>query len=186
MSEPQINTSLSRANFSAPRGMRYGQDSYDDRSVQATRLVSYPPTAPRPSTAPPSTSIVTCTITCTSASTAEPQPQPETTAETRPAKPPANPLRMFGLLAPPPLRTAQTAAIALLETTVAQLVNVDREMQAAEIEIRRARKWALRGGVAGKRRARKEGEDANVDASVNREKASGVGNGGGIGNGIVA
>ena len=55
-----------------------------------------------------------------------------------------DPLQMFGILVPQPLRLAQAQAVKLVEEIVAQLVNVNMEMNRTEIEIRRKRKFKLR------------------------------------------
>lgn len=52
-----------------------------------------------------------------------------------------DPIRMFGILTPQALRTAQGEAIKMVEEMVPKLVGVSREMESVEIEVRRRRKW---------------------------------------------
>lgn len=73
-----------------------------------------------------------------------------------------DPIRMFGILTPQALKMAQADAIKMVEEIVPELVKVDREMLALEIEVRRRRKWLVKaegleksshiavGGVLGK------------------------------------
>jgi hypothetical protein len=68
------------------------------------------------------------------------------------AQRPTDPLRWFGILAPPELRKAQGEAVAMVEL-VPRLVEVDAEMRMVEVEIRRARK---RGVKAARRRGVEE------------------------------
>jgi len=51
-----------------------------------------------------------------------------------------DPLRWFGLLTPPSLRTAQAKSIHVVEDIIPRLVSVNAEMATVEIEVRRARK----------------------------------------------
>lgn len=53
---------------------------------------------------------------------------------------------MFGLLTPQPLRDAQSSSLKLVGEIVPDLVSVDVELRAVEIEIRRARKKILKKG----------------------------------------
>jgi hypothetical protein len=56
-----------------------------------------------------------------------------------PAKP-KDPIRMFGILVPQALRTAQSESIKVAETIIPKLATVNKQMEALEIEIRRKRK----------------------------------------------
>ncbi|KAG5925111.1 hypothetical protein E4U42_004477 [Claviceps africana] len=60
-----------------------------------------------------------------------------------------DPLRWFGILAPPPLRSAQAHAVEAVEHVIPQLVSVAAEMQHLEIEVRRARKRRDKGRSKG-------------------------------------
>jgi hypothetical protein len=51
-----------------------------------------------------------------------------------------DPLRWFGILVPPALRSAQSSFIAVVEGPVPHLVSVARELRSQEIEIGRVRK----------------------------------------------
>jgi hypothetical protein len=52
-----------------------------------------------------------------------------------------DPLRMFGILTPQSLRTAQKGAIEMVEGIIPKLVSIDAEMKEVEIQVRRARKF---------------------------------------------
>jgi hypothetical protein len=58
---------------------------------------------------------------------------------------PKNPLNMFGILVPQPLRSAQAHSITMVEQVIPQLATIDAEMRELEIRIRRARKHHKRG-----------------------------------------
>lgn len=53
---------------------------------------------------------------------------------------PTDPLRWFGILVPPALRTAQSTFVAAVEGSVPQLASVARELRRQEMEIGRVRK----------------------------------------------
>ncbi|KAI1427045.1 hypothetical protein F5Y12DRAFT_226896 [Xylaria sp. FL1777] len=61
---------------------------------------------------------------------------------------PKDPLRWFGLLAPMPLRQAQTQSIRAVEHVIPRLASLDAEMAAVEIEVRRARKRRAKAETA--------------------------------------
>jgi hypothetical protein len=65
---------------------------------------------------------------------------PATTADSKPR----DPLRMFGLLTPLPLKHAQIIAQKMVRDIIPQLVSIDAEMREQEICIRRARKRFLK------------------------------------------
>jgi hypothetical protein len=52
-----------------------------------------------------------------------------------------DPLRMFGILTPQSLRTAQKEAVEMVEGIIPRLVSIDAEMKEVEIQVRRARKF---------------------------------------------
>jgi coiled-coil domain-containing protein 115 len=52
-----------------------------------------------------------------------------------------DPLRMFGILTPQSLRTAQKEAVEMVERIIPRLVSIDAEMREVEIQVRRARKF---------------------------------------------
>jgi hypothetical protein len=51
-----------------------------------------------------------------------------------------DPLRWFGILVPPALRSTQSSFIAAIEGPIPQLANISRELRSQEIEIGRVRK----------------------------------------------
>jgi hypothetical protein len=53
---------------------------------------------------------------------------------------PTNPLRWFGILVPPALRTAQTTFVGAVEGPIPQLATIARDMKTQEIEIGRVKK----------------------------------------------
>jgi hypothetical protein len=53
---------------------------------------------------------------------------------------PTDPLRWFGILVPPALRTAQSTFVGAVEGPIPQLATVVRDLRAQEIEIGRVRK----------------------------------------------
>ncbi|KAK2032721.1 hypothetical protein LX32DRAFT_649829 [Colletotrichum zoysiae] len=59
-----------------------------------------------------------------------------------------DPLRWFGILAPLPLRQAQTLSVQAVQDIIPQLVSVDAEMKDVEIEVRRARKRRAKAEAA--------------------------------------
>ncbi|KXH66925.1 hypothetical protein CSAL01_02296 [Colletotrichum salicis] len=59
-----------------------------------------------------------------------------------------DPLRWFGILAPMPLRQAQTLSVQAVQDIVPRLVSVDAEMKDIEIEVRRARKRRAKAEAA--------------------------------------
>ncbi|KAH6877475.1 hypothetical protein BKA58DRAFT_375163 [Alternaria rosae] len=64
----------------------------------------------------------------------------ENEEETRSIGKPTDPLRWFGILVPPALRTAQSTFIGAVEGPIPQLATVVRDLRAQEIEIGRVRK----------------------------------------------
>lgn len=51
-----------------------------------------------------------------------------------------DPIRWFGVLVPPPLRSAQSKFIEIVEGPIPRLVTLTKETRTLEIEIGRARK----------------------------------------------
>ena len=83
-------------------------------------------------------------------------PKPETPK-------PKDPIRMFGILVPQALRSAQADGIKMVEALIPKLVAVDAEMKAVEIEIRRKRKYRAKAEAA---------ESKNTSSVEALEKAS--------------
>lgn len=122
---------LARANFSAERGLRYGQDQYDER-MQATRRVAI-----SGEKAP--------TFNISTYEEPEEPVSDEAEAEDgaereKPVKKSKDPLRWFGVLTPQALRSAQASSVKAVQDIIPRLVSVNAEMMEVEIEVRRARK----------------------------------------------
>lgn len=169
-----VYQNIARANFTAERGMRYGQDHYDDR-MRALRVLDIEfaednaPNFTMKNLEPPvdgaagdndksqeeaetrndgkeeetereEKADVTTAQEIPADSTEEQQNDGEKKDKNKAKKPNHNPLHWFGLLAPQPLRTAQTLSIQAVEEAIPRLVSVNAEMEHVEIEIRRAKK----------------------------------------------
>ncbi|KAK8124785.1 uncharacterized protein PG998_000544 [Apiospora kogelbergensis] len=146
-----IYQNLARANFAAERGLRYGQDQYDDRMRASRRVV----VAPLPlldtnreqkeeeedevkedETEP---------IASSAKEMKEPKSEPTTMKKNK------DPLRWFGLITPMPLRQAQAQSVQAVEDIVPKLVSINAEMTQVEIEVRRARKKRAKAEAAAKK-----------------------------------
>ncbi|KAF9767813.1 hypothetical protein IL306_014954 [Fusarium sp. DS 682] len=149
--------SIARANFAGERGMRYGQDHYDER-MQATRLLAIEQNesqSPKFSvyTAPEEEKAEEKEETSSAeksddASTSDPKEAKPTEKKRKQNK---NPLQWFGLFAPMPLRTTQTKSVKAVEEIIPRLVSVNAEMLDVEIEVRRARKRRAKAEAAEKK-----------------------------------
>lgn len=64
----------------------------------------------------------------------------KTKEETNSTEKPTDPLRWFGILVPPALRTAQSTFVGAVEGPIPQLVTILRDLRTQEIEIGRIRK----------------------------------------------
>ncbi|KAL7934479.1 hypothetical protein V8C35DRAFT_301023 [Trichoderma chlorosporum] len=168
---------IARANFAGERGMRYGQDHYDERMC-ASRLLDISPGA---DDVPEFTikNVKSATEdggqkedetredgpdedkadTTTARENSEASPEEtqgledkdedkEKQGKKKAKKATNNPLHWFGLLAPAPLRTAQTLSIQAVEQVIPRLISVNAEMEHVEIEIRRARKKRAKAAAA--------------------------------------
>ncbi|CAM1502871.1 Fc.00g076470.m01.CDS01 [Cosmosporella sp. VM-42] len=150
-----VYQNIARANFSGERGMRYGQDHYDER-MQASRLLTIAVDEKDATT-----------FAITNAPTEEEKKEDSDASESQPDEPSEqaekeatdetaakkrrklkNPIHWFGLFAPMPLRTAQTQSIQAVEQIIPRLVSVNTEMLSLEIEIRRARKRRAKAEAA--------------------------------------
>lgn len=149
---------IARANFAGERGMRYGQDHYDER-MQATRLLAIEQhVSPSPTfsvfPAPEEDNVADKRETPSAeksddASTIDAKEATSPTEKKR--KQNKNPLRWFGLFAPMPLRTAQTHSVEAVEEIIPRLVSVNAKMLHVEIEVRRARKRRAKAEAAEKK-----------------------------------
>ncbi|KAF4441232.1 Vacuolar ATPase assembly protein VMA22 [Fusarium austroafricanum] len=142
---------IARANFAGERGMRYGQDHYDER-MQATRLLSIKQYEDQTSTF----TIITSPGEDErgeggkdeTSSNKEPDEEKPTEKKRKQNK---DPLQWFGLFTPMPLRAAQTHSVKVVEDVVPRLVSVNAEMVNVEIEVRRARKRRAKAEIAEKK-----------------------------------
>jgi len=167
--QSSIQQDIARANFDAPRGVRYGRDLYDQR-VQAARLCRV---TARPETGAAVFEIATVgrrdsdrgqgtegglqdgvldgeeKRTDVPKEDAGVQPgkadvdgeaPEEEDAQAARASRSRDPIRMFGILTPRALRRAQGGAVKMVEDIVPRLVSLDAEMKEVEIQVRRARK----------------------------------------------
>jgi hypothetical protein len=66
--------------------------------------------------------------------------QNETKNEEKKSEKSTDPLRWFGILVPPALRTAQTTFLGAIEGPIPQLATIARDMKTQEIEIGRVKK----------------------------------------------
>ncbi|KAF5543722.1 vacuolar ATPase assembly VMA22 [Fusarium mexicanum] len=145
---------IARANFAGERGMRYGQDHYDER-MQATRLLAIEQEAGQSPTfsifpAPEEGNEAdkeknSSAEKSDEASTIEAKEASSTEKKRKQNK---NPLQWFGLFAPMPLRMAQTHSVTAVEEVIPRLVSVNAEMLNLEIEVRRARKRRAKAEAA--------------------------------------
>ncbi|KAF5561958.1 vacuolar ATPase assembly VMA22 [Fusarium napiforme] len=149
---------IARANFAGERGMRYGQDHYDER-MQATRLLAIEQDAsqsPTFSISPvPEEDNVADKEETSSAEKSDDasitEAKEASSPEEKKRKQNKNPLQWFGLFAPMPLRTAQTHSVKAVGEVIPRLVSVNAEMLHVEIEVRRARKRRAKAEAAEKK-----------------------------------
>jgi hypothetical protein len=153
---------IARANFSAERGVRYGPDQYDDR-MQISRKLDIQVDEGQ---------VPTFTIATISEEAEEEDEQDKaekdksTTEEDKSndekgvkgkedekKKPKLikDPIRWYGLFAPPALRSAQTNAVQAVQDVIPRLVTVNAEMLDVEIQVRRARKKRAKAEAADKK-----------------------------------
>ncbi|KAG9246999.1 hypothetical protein BJ878DRAFT_415808 [Calycina marina] len=151
-SQASFYQSLSRANFTADRGIStYGADRYA-LNMQATRLLTI-----SDSTSPAGNVDLEAEVTKAETGSAEKIIQPDSGDTIAPASMIVtpelkfeitkkkvegikDPIKMFAALPPQNLRTAQKEAVGWL-VLVARLVEIDREMVEVEIGVRRGRKY---------------------------------------------
>ncbi|KKO98423.1 hypothetical protein THAR02_09466 [Trichoderma harzianum] len=165
---------IARANFTGERGMRYGQDHYDER-MRALRVLDIAPGgddvpifAIKSLNSPVDDEVQKedekyedspdgdkADTQANSEANPEDEQSPEDQSEEKEKeekmktkKATYNPLRWFGILAPAPLRTAQTLSIQAVEEVIPRLISVNTEMEHVEIEIRRARKKRAKAAAA--------------------------------------
>lgn len=126
--QSSVLQNISKANFNANRGIRYGEDLYDTR-MQALRLCS----------------ISKDEKNGTSIFTVDAPTQPDLKIDLEPhdigtkEHVNRNAIRMFGILTPQALRLAQTDSVKMVEEIIPKIATVNAEMIKLEVEIYRAR-----------------------------------------------
>ncbi|KAK1501399.1 hypothetical protein CTAM01_06124 [Colletotrichum tamarilloi] len=75
-----------------------------------------------------------------------------------------DPLRWFGILAPMPLRQAQSLSVQAVQDIIPRLVSVDAEMKDIEIEVRRARKRRAKAEAAAAAALKRDDVDEGAEA----------------------
>ncbi|KAI1451025.1 hypothetical protein F5Y02DRAFT_366732 [Annulohypoxylon stygium] len=158
---------IARANFAAERGLRFGQDHYDER-MQASRTVLITKDEDQESPVPkfaieaePKESGKGAASNGDGAEDVvaegggEKKEADVDAAADVDVSPPKiqrkDPLRWFGLLTPMALRQAQAQSIEAVEQVIPRLVSVNAEMAQVEIEVRRARKKRAKAEAAAKK-----------------------------------
>ncbi|KAM3561408.1 hypothetical protein ARSEF4850_003234 [Beauveria asiatica] len=149
--------SLARANFSAPRGARYGPDQYDARMQASRRVVitveeeSGPPT-------------FTVTDDAVRLGGGEEEKEVAGKGVAAAAAGRNDPIRWFGVLVPQALRDAQRHARRAVQDVIPRLASVEAEMAHVEVEVRRARKRRAK--------ARGGGQEQDVGSTAQTVSAS--------------
>jgi hypothetical protein len=119
---------LAQANRSASAGRRFGQDYYDER-MQASRRISVEvPESGR------------LKIRVTTSSVSEPAPGENDEKEEQREQNVADPLRWFGILVPPALRSAQANFTSAVEGPIPLVINLTKELHGLEHEMSRLKK----------------------------------------------
>ncbi|OAQ68169.1 hypothetical protein VFPPC_13637 [Pochonia chlamydosporia 170] len=168
--QADVYHSIARANFSGERGMRYGQDQYDER-MRASRRVTITngeDAIPRVTVARTSEDTTTVSEESTTVEEVHEDTGDEDTEEKERKARNDDPLRWFGILTPMPLRDAQRQSIKVVEGVVPRLVSVNAEMQHVEIEVRRARKRRAKAS------AKSKGTDEGAAVIMGQEVKAGV------------
>ncbi|RFU72846.1 hypothetical protein TARUN_9420 [Trichoderma arundinaceum] len=177
-----VYQNIARANFTGERGMRYGQDHYDER-MRALRVLDIQlgdddvPNFSMRSSAPPADEVdgdgegrkegenredslegeqpdnATAQGNSVDSNEEKQSPEEQEKDEQEEGKKKTkersnNPLHWFSILAPAPLRTAQSLSIQAVEQAIPRLISVNAEMEHIEIEIRRARKKRAKAAAA--------------------------------------
>lgn len=186
--QSRMYQNIARANFSAERGVRYGQDLYDQRMQSSRRLViaggDEGPTrfevedwveeesekakveekgdeagdAAEEKLAEESESKDGKSGGGEKDESNERKDKDE--KDRQKATKPRDPLRWFGILTPMALRQAQSQAIEAVEKIIPRLVTVNTEMADVEIRVRRARKRRAKASAG------KEGPKARTDEGM--------------------
>ncbi|KAM3444575.1 hypothetical protein NHJ13734_001225 [Beauveria thailandica] len=142
--------SLARANFSAPRGARYGPDQYDAR-MQASRRVVI---TLEEESGPPTFTVTDDAVRLVGGKEEEEEEKDKVAGKGVAAAKAAaavrnDPIRWFGVLVPQALRDAQRHARTAVQDVIPRLASVEAEMAHVEIEVRRARKRRAKASGGG-------------------------------------
>ncbi|KAI1655112.1 hypothetical protein F4813DRAFT_392101 [Daldinia decipiens] len=168
-----IYQNIARANFAAERGMRFGQDYYDER-MQASRKVAITlggdQDVPAFAVTAGSTEAGLAqsekgAATDNGARDASKEKEEEEARESQKEQR-KDPLRWFGLLTPMSLRQAQAQSIQAIEQVIPKLVSVDAQMAQVEIEVRRARKKRAKAQAAAVKQEQEVGAGAGAEITV--------------------
>ncbi|KAF2184836.1 hypothetical protein K469DRAFT_727048 [Zopfia rhizophila CBS 207.26] len=145
--------SLAQANFNNQSHSRYGQDYYDkrmqacrkavitDEDSKVTFALSTLDSGPRqseheaPAHSPKEPSIISTTSGTPAVEGLEVNNASSGDSKTR-----SDPLRWFGILVPPALRTAQSSFVSAVEGPIPHLVFLMKELRKLEVDIGRLRK----------------------------------------------
>lgn len=164
--QASVYQNIARANFSAERGIRYGQDLYDER-MQATRTLAIcqgEEESPKfeivarkdekkdvggdgneesDKKGPANEQVSADEKEDVNVTGADHQKDVKEQAPK-----PVDPMRWFGILAPLPLRQAQSKSTQAVEQIIPRLVTINAEMAGVEIRVRRARKKRAKAEAA--------------------------------------
>lgn len=164
-----IYQNIARANFSAERGIRYGQDMYDQR-MHASRSLTITVGEGHA----PGFTIASCDDEKQGAREDEMDGASRETDGAEPddgkksAHKRSDPLRWFGILTPMPLRQAQSKSIHVVEHIVPRLATLNAEMADVEIRVRRARKKRAKAESASMKKQASTGEKVATEKGVER------------------
>ena len=154
--QTDVFQNIARANFSAERGRRYGQDHYDDR-MKATRTLDlvWREEEGLPSIAVKSEALPSRKPGNNGVPETEDRAEPDDDTHE-----PTNkggetvqhmnkdPIKWFGILTPQSIRNAQAASIESVEQIIPKLITVNAQMLNVEIGVRRARKRKAKAEMA--------------------------------------
>jgi hypothetical protein len=170
--QTSVYQNIARANFSAERGIRYGQELYDERMQASRSLVITAGEDDTPVFETQFSGEVKMETSADNQSTGT--DSEETDAEggdekggVGQQKKMKDPLRWFGILTPMPLRQAQRTSIEAVEHVIPRLVTLSAQMADVEIRVRRVRKKRTKAeAAAGKMQALAD------EASATEEEAA--------------
>ncbi|TDZ74415.1 Coiled-coil domain-containing protein 115 [Colletotrichum trifolii] len=169
---------IARANFSAERGVRYGPDYYDERmqALRSLKISANDKGVPRYELVKPAKAVTQPVSHEDAGDEGAPDDAGEISSPEKPtadekanrAKKSNDPLRWFGILAPLPLRQAQTLSVQAIQDVIPRLVSVDAEMMHLEIEVRRARKKRAKVQASMKRLDAEQAQEAEPGSPAPR------------------